>query len=163
MHVAEVDSFLHAFTVYGATTLTQDERDTYVAQVGEVAARLGVVDPPRTEAELDERMAEDWFDPHGFFLAVRGPQVIGFHWTKQHQDQLGEVYVLGVDPSAGGGGLGKVLLARGLTHLQQAGNTEVVLYVEADHERAVGLYRGYGFRVASRDVMYEQPDSTPAH
>ncbi|QVT78614.1 hypothetical protein ENKNEFLB_00992 [Nocardioides aquaticus] len=57
VHVAEVDSFLHAFTVYGAATLTQDERDTYVAQVGEVAARLGVVDPPRTEAELDERMA----------------------------------------------------------------------------------------------------------
>lgn len=115
-----------------------------------------------TPADLDERMAEDWFDPQGFFLAVRGPQLVGFHWTKQHHDHLGEVYVLGVDPAAGGGGLGKVLLARGLTHLQEVGNTEVVLYVEADHERAVGLYRGYGFRVASRDVMYEQPDSTPA-
>lgn len=57
VHVAEVDSFLRAFTVYGATTLSQDERDTYVAQVGEVAARLGVVEPPQTEAELDERMA----------------------------------------------------------------------------------------------------------
>lgn len=115
-----------------------------------------------SRADLDERMAEDWFDPAGFFLAVRGPQVVGFHWTKRHHDHLGEVYVLGVDPSAGGGGLGKVLLARGLTHLQEAGDTDVVLYVEADHERAVGLYRGYGFRVASRDVMYEQPDSTPA-
>ena len=57
VHVAEVDSFLRAFTVYGATTLTQDERDTYVAQVGEVARALGVLDPPTTEAELAERLA----------------------------------------------------------------------------------------------------------
>ena len=109
-----------------------------------------------TPADLDERMAEDWFDPRGFLLAVHRRQIVGFHWTKQHPDQLGEVYVLGVDPSAGGGGLGKVLLADGLSHLQNAGNTRVMLYVEADHERAVGLYRGYGFRVASRDVMYER-------
>ncbi|WP_370248349.1 oxygenase MpaB family protein [Nocardioides sp.] len=52
VHIAEVDSFLRAHTVYGATTLTQDERDTYVAQVGVVAERLGATDVPRTEAEL---------------------------------------------------------------------------------------------------------------
>ncbi len=57
VHLAEVESFLRAFTVYGATTLDQAQRDTYVAQVGEVASRLGVVDPPTTEAGLGERMA----------------------------------------------------------------------------------------------------------
>jgi mycothiol synthase len=118
-----------------------------------------------SRSDLEERMAEPWFDPAGFFLAVRtdaegAERVVGFHWTKQHPDGLGEVYVLGVDPSAGGGGLGKSLLARGLQHLRERGNTSVQLYVEADHGRAVALYAGYGFTVASRDVMYAQRDTS---
>ena len=112
--------------------------------------------------DLRDRMAESWFDPEGFFLATRDDAVIGFHWTKQHPDRLGEVYVLGVDPAAGGQGLGKALLLTGLRHLEQQGNTEVQLYVEADHARAVGLYRAYGFSTASRDVMYAQQAETAA-
>jgi len=57
VHVAEVDSFLRAHTVYGAEPLVGADRDTYVAQAGEVARRLGVVDPPRTEAELAQALA----------------------------------------------------------------------------------------------------------
>ena len=52
VHVAEVDSFLRSFQDYGKGSLDQAGRDAYVTQAGEVAARLGVVDPPRTEAEL---------------------------------------------------------------------------------------------------------------
>jgi uncharacterized protein (DUF2236 family) len=52
IHVAEVDSFLLAHTVYGKEPLDQAGRDTYVAQTAEVARRLGVIDPPATEAEL---------------------------------------------------------------------------------------------------------------
>lgn len=57
VHVAEVDSFLAAHQVYGAHPLDQAERDEYVAQTAEVARRLGVVDPPTTEAELVATMA----------------------------------------------------------------------------------------------------------
>ena len=110
-----------------------------------------------TRADLGERMAEAWFDPAGFFVATRGDEMVGFHWTKQHPDRLGEVYVLGVDPAAGGKGLGRLLLVHGLRYLQQQGNATVQLYVEGDHDRAVGLYERYGFTVASRDVMYAQP------
>jgi uncharacterized protein (DUF2236 family) len=52
VHVAEVDSFLLAHTVYGKEPLDQAGRDEYVAQTAEVARRLGVLDPPTTEAEL---------------------------------------------------------------------------------------------------------------
>ena len=52
VHVAEVDSFLRAHQVYGREPLDQDERDTYVAQTAVVARKLGVLDPPTTEAEL---------------------------------------------------------------------------------------------------------------
>src|SRR3712207_6053219 len=57
VHVAEVDSFLLAYDTYGAEPLTPAERDEYVAQSAIVAEKLGVVDPPRTEAELRATLA----------------------------------------------------------------------------------------------------------
>jgi mycothiol synthase len=108
------------------------------------------------QEDLDQRMAEDWFDPDGFLVADSAEGLVGFHWTKQHRDHLGEVYVLGVSPTMGGRGLGKALLGAGLHHLRDRGNTVVELYVKADHAGAVGLYRAYGFVVASRDVMYRE-------
>jgi mycothiol synthase len=109
-----------------------------------------------TEADLAARMAEPWFDPKGFFVAMRGEAMVGFHWTKQHGNHLGEVYVLAVSPTIGGLGLGKALLRIGLEHLRKRGDTVVQLYVEVDNPDAVGLYRDYGFTTSSRDVMYAQ-------
>ena len=106
--------------------------------------------------DLNDRMAESWFDPRGFFVATKDGSMIGFHWTKQHQDQLGEVYVLGIAPWAARRGLGKALLLTGLRWLQQQGNSRVKLYVESDHQAAIELYLTYGFATASRDVMYAQ-------
>jgi mycothiol synthase len=106
--------------------------------------------------DLADRMAEPWFDAEGFFVATINGTIVGFHWTKQHQDQLGEVYVLGIEPAAAGRGLGKALLLTGLHSLHQRGNTRVELYVEADHQAAIGLYLSYGFATVSRDVMYAQ-------
>ncbi|WP_370288342.1 oxygenase MpaB family protein [Nocardioides sp.] len=57
VHVAEIDSFLLAHQTYGARPLDQAGRDEYVAQTAEVARRLGVIDPPTTEAELREVLA----------------------------------------------------------------------------------------------------------
>ena len=106
--------------------------------------------------DLADRMAEPWFDPKGFFVAMVDDTMVGFHWTKQHQDQLGEVYVLGVSPSAAGRGLGKALLLTGLRSMQERGNTRVELYVESDHQAAIELYLNYGFATVNRDVMYAQ-------
>ena len=54
VHVAEVDSFLRAHQAYGRHPLDEAGRDEYVAQTAEVARRLGVLDPPTTEAALQE-------------------------------------------------------------------------------------------------------------
>ena len=58
VHVAEVDSFLVAHQTYGRQPLDPAGRDEYVAQTAEVARRLGVVDPPTTEAELAAALEE---------------------------------------------------------------------------------------------------------
>ncbi len=57
VHVAEIDSFLLAHQTYGASPLDPAGCDEYVAQTAVVAEKLGVVDPPRTAAELRETVA----------------------------------------------------------------------------------------------------------
>jgi len=52
VHVAEVDSFLAAYQRYGAGRLDQAGRDAYLADAALVAEKLGVTDPPTTEAQL---------------------------------------------------------------------------------------------------------------
>lgn len=98
-----------------------------------------------TQHDLDERKAEAWFDPAGFFLAERDGEVVAFHWTKRHSADLGEVYVVGVSPEAQGLGLGRLMTATGLAHLHAAGVAEVSLFVDEGNAAAVALYRDLGF------------------
>ncbi|OCB41061.1 mycothiol synthase [Mycobacterium malmoense] len=119
-----------------------------------------------TEVQLAERRDEPWFDPAGLFLAfdesqADGPgRLLGFHWTKVHPDQpgLGEVYVVGVDPSAQGRGLGKMLTAVGIESLARrladAAEPTVLLYVESDNLAAVRTYERLGFSTHSVDTAY---------
>ncbi|MEU3567926.1 mycothiol synthase [Kitasatospora sp. NPDC036755] len=120
-----------------------------------------------TAQDLAERIAETWFDPAGFFLATRDGKVVGFHWTKVHpatatEPELGEVYVVGVDPAEQGSGLGRALTAAGLRHLTGTGPGErglatVLLYVDADNPAAVRVYGRLGFTVHEVDLMYRAP------
>jgi uncharacterized protein (DUF2236 family) len=58
VHAAEVDSFLAAYQRYGAPgPLTPAQRDAYLADAASIAERLGVIDPPRSEAELRATLA----------------------------------------------------------------------------------------------------------
>ena len=119
-----------------------------------------------TETDLAERRREPWFDPAGLFLAFGAPdgdqagRLLGFHWTKVHLDQpgLGEVYVVGVDPSAQRRGLGQTLTAIGIQSLARrlAASAEptVMLYVESDNVTAVRTYERLGFSTYSVDTAY---------
>ncbi|MEV5789960.1 mycothiol synthase [Streptomyces sp. NPDC060011] len=108
-----------------------------------------------TQRDLDDRIGEAWFDPAGFFLAFRGDELVGFHWTKVHAEEgLGEVYVLGVRPGVQGGGLGKALTTIGLRHLAAQGLPTAMLYVDADNKPAVAVYERLGFVTHETDLMY---------
>ena len=58
VHVAEIDSFLAAHQRYGKDPLDAEGRDAYVNDAARVAEALGVVDPPRSEAELRQQLAD---------------------------------------------------------------------------------------------------------
>lgn len=104
-------------------------------------------------AGLAQRMAEPWWDPAGLLVAEDDDgSLLGFHWTKRHDDRLGEVYVVGIAPTAQGRGLGRLLTLAGLHHLAAAGVEEVLLYVEADNTPAVHVYSGLGFGHAAADT-----------
>jgi mycothiol synthase len=113
-----------------------------------------------TEADIAERREEPWFDPAGLFMAVdvHSDKLLGFHWTKVHRADLGEVYIVGVDPAAQGRGLGATLTLAGLHHLAErlsnSSDSMVTLYVEADNSAAVKTYRRLGFDVFSVDAAY---------
>jgi mycothiol synthase len=126
--------------------------------------------------EVQVREHEPWFDPAGFFLACRGDDLVGFHWTKVHGDPathlrhrhdeeaehehaheaLGEVYVVGVDPSEQGHGLGPVLTVIGLKHLQDKGLREALLYVDEENTNAIRVYERLGFSRTSTDVCFHR-------
>ncbi|WP_345470240.1 mycothiol synthase [Glutamicibacter ectropisis] len=114
-----------------------------------------------TLSDLDSRMAEDWFDPSGFFLAFDAEQnLLAYHWTKIHPASgdavrpSGEVYVVGVVPEAQGLGLGRSLTITGVNYLLELGVDPVILYVDAENEPAVKLYRSLGFTLWDADIMY---------
>lgn len=55
VHLAEAESFLLAYEAYGDRShgrMSEEARDTYVAQAAVSAELLGVIDPPQTYAQL---------------------------------------------------------------------------------------------------------------
>ena len=112
-----------------------------------------------------QRQQETWFDPEGFRVldAVddRGVErMAGFCWTKVHppgdtgERELGEIYVIAVDPDFHGRGLGAQLTLAGLDHLARRGIDTGMLYVDADNTPAVSLYRRLGFAIHSTNAAF---------
>jgi mycothiol synthase len=111
-----------------------------------------------------------------------GERILGFHWTKvhgadahqhghvhTHDDQphshepgtadhahepMGEVYVVGIDPSEQGRGLGRALTLAGLQHLRARGLPDAMLYVDAVNTAAISLYESLGFTRWDVDVEF---------
>lgn len=132
-----------------------------------------------TRDDLDQRMAQDWFDPSDLLLVehVDDPgRVAAFHWTKvepgsptgwahdrggdEGAGSTGETYVVGVDPAYQGRGLAGPLTRLGLAHLARRGLHEVELYVDGDNVRALRTYERAGFVSVTVDVVYADARST---
>jgi mycothiol synthase len=114
-----------------------------------------------TAETLRRRMAEPWFDPKGFLLAFDSDGLAGFCWTKVHaatatDPEMGEIFVIGVDPSRQGTGLGRVLVVGGLASLAERGVRTGMLFVDAESKEAVSLYASLGFTTSRLDRAYER-------
>lgn len=117
-------------------------------------------------SRLEVELSHEWFDPEGFLIHEDGDgRIDGFCWTKVHprlrpdepdgpRPPTGEIYVIAADPATQGTGLGRALTVAGLDHLAASGLELGMLYVEADNDPAVGLYRRLGFEVHHSDAGY---------
>ena len=104
-----------------------------------------------------ERQAEEWFDPDGFRVHDIDGVMAAFCWTKVHAEEdppIGEVYVIAVDPTFHGRGLGRALTLAGYQHLESKGIGRGILYVDADNTAAVTLYRDIGLEVSVVRRLY---------
>lgn len=117
------------------------------------------------EDTLHRRMREPWFDPSIFFLAFEGAELAGYNWMKIHTneraEQLGEIFVIGVDPGFQRGGLGRALAIIGLDAVAARGVSTGSLFVAADNAGAHHLYESLGFTVHRVDRAYEAEVTAP--
>lgn len=120
-----------------------------------------------TRATLASRIAADWFDADGFRLYEEDGRLLGFCWTKVHpatdrDPELGEIYVIGIDPDAGGRGLGTQLTLAGLDALSAHGVATADLYVDGGNTAARALYERLGFHVhRTRTAFIGQVGANP--
>ncbi|MFA5775412.1 MAG: mycothiol synthase [Ilumatobacteraceae bacterium] len=97
---------------------------------------------------LQSRQNEPWFDPNGLLIYELDEKLAGFCWTNLHTDTnpiQGEIYVVAVDPTVVGKGLGRALTVAGLVHLANVGAAIGMLFVDAENTPAVSLYQALGF------------------
>ncbi|PZT93582.1 MAG: mycothiol synthase [Gordonia sp. (in: high G+C Gram-positive bacteria)] len=136
--------------------------DAEILRVNNVAFEWHPEQGGWSDDEITARTGAEWFDPAGLFLVFDASDphtLLGFHWTKVHPPEgdtpaLGEVYIVGVDATAQGRGLGRLLTLAGLHHLRQRGLAEVELYVEGDNKAALNTYAKLGFTRYAIDVAY---------
>jgi len=107
-------------------------------------------------ATLQQRELEPWFSVEGFLLHERDHRLAAFCWTKLHPAHIGEIYVIAVHPDFHGLGLGRALTLAGLQHLQLAGASAAMLYVDAHNTAAVSLYEQLGFTVFHADQSFQR-------
>ena len=131
VHVAEVDSFLTAYQAFGAEKLTPADAADYVRQMGSIASRLGVIEPPATVAELTE------------IIESYRPELTGSGLARQASNLL-----LVQPPFTGLGRAGYRILAAGAVSILPAwARVELLLPTLPMTERAV-------IRPLARSAMY---------
>jgi mycothiol synthase len=107
----------------------------------------------QTSETLAATLAEPWVDLDGFLMADdpdRPGELAGSCWTRVHpgtgtDPEVGEIFVIGVDPHHHGRGLGRRLVLAGLDHLARQGLEVGMLWVEHDNLPARALYERLGF------------------
>lgn len=108
-----------------------------------------------TRSDLAAREREPWFSADDLLLAERAGRLVASVWMKvEPGSDSGELYVLGVEPEAQGGGLGRLLTAATVDHLAAKGLRRVVLYTSPQNAGAVRTYRAAGFQTSRVDVQY---------
>ena len=122
-----------------------------------------------SRADFDALTREPWFAADDLRLAYatsgeRQGELAGVSWVKTVQEgntTETELYVLGVDPTFAGIGLGAALLGETLRQMATHRPNRITLYVDGDNTNAVALYARAGFVVEQRSMQYLRAATRP--
>jgi mycothiol synthase len=114
-----------------------------------------------TRADVERRIAQPWFDPQGLLVAEADGQLMATCWVKPVGNTRGELYVVAVDPTCQGSGVGRAVAAAGLRHLAARGARDACLYVADDNDPALRLYGRLGFTLAGSQNVWRACSEEP--
>jgi len=101
-------------------------------------------------SKLLAKMGEVWFRPDRLIFVKKDGRDLGFFWLKEHQligERVCEIFVIGIIPSLQGEGLGKKILTLALKQMILDGYSQAWVYTDESNERALKLYRSFGFEI----------------
>jgi len=101
-------------------------------------------------SKLLAKMGEVWFRPDRLIFMKKDGRDLGFFWLKEHQligERVCEIFVIGIIPSLQGEGLGKKILTLALKQMILDGYSQAWVYTDESNERALKLYRSFGFEI----------------
>lgn len=114
---------------------------------------------PNTLEEIRYRVNMSDSRPEGIIFIARGDRVVGYCWTRRlarDDKAVGQISMMGVDPSEQSRGLGRMVLLEGLTYLRGSGLAVVELTVDGQNQPAIRLYQSVGFRRSAVTLWYEK-------
>ena len=119
-----------------------------------------------TEKRLQDTQSEAWHLDEGFRILEENKTIKGFCWMKIHgkfcsccsssKKLKGEIFVIAVDPSFQGTGVGRQLALSGLEWLSTQKIRETFLYVESDNFAALKIYESIGFKHSSTNRCFHR-------
>ena len=116
-----------------------------------------------TVEEIIYRISLPNCSPGDVILAFESDKPIGHCWTRINSwkneapgEGTGRIYMLGVDPTHRGRGLGRQLLLVGLSYLKSKGLHVVELTVDSENKAACALYESVGFKPWTYSLWYEK-------
>jgi mycothiol synthase len=87
-------------------------------------------------------------------------EILGFCWTRVHENRDGEIFRIAVRPENQGRGIGRELVLAGFHHLAGEKNVSIgTLWVDTSNKIALKLYKGLGMRVTSTNREFEKLES----
>jgi mycothiol synthase len=143
------------------TTPMLDNEDDVLIEINSAAFASHPEAASLDAAELAVLREHPWFDRDGIRFHRVGSVVDAFCWTKVHGGGEGEIYRIGVAPSAQGQGLGTAMVLAGFRYLaEHRGCTEGTLWVDESNTPAVKLYASIGMRVAARNREFTRASTS---
>jgi mycothiol synthase len=110
------------------------------------------------EVEFDRLLAHDGMGPQGFLIVEQGDEILGFCWTRVHENGDGEIFRIAVSPGSQGRGIGRALTVAGFSYLaSQPTVSRGTLWVDRSNTTAVNLYEDLGMVEIMVNREFEMP------